>query len=205
MNSTYSRINDPTSTHSSRAGSPAVTLSEDQYVYSTSIRRHDETISLPSTSSQSNLHHHSTLNHSGSQPSPTFYPPSSGPYHHHPFAHTATPLTPSSHYATTTVNLTLSTLGTSATNGLASSLVPAIRELAGPNEFEVPAKPPLWKRFAGQFYESPLILLLLGSAVVSAIVGNFDDAASIVAAIVIVVTGTFRSHLRAFASISKRN
>jgi Ca2+-transporting ATPase len=83
----------------------------------------------------------------------------------------------------------VSALGTSATEGLRSSVVDAIRELSGPNEFEVSAKDPIWKRFAGQFYESPLILLLLGSAVISAVVGNFDDAASIVAAIIIVVTG----------------
>lgn len=41
----------------------------------------------------------------------------------------------------------------------------------------------------GQFYESPLNLLLLGSAAVSGVVGNMDDAISITAAIVIVVTG----------------
>jgi Ca2+-transporting ATPase len=39
------------------------------------------------------------------------------------------------------------------------------------------------------FYESPLILLLCGSAVVSAIMGNVDDAVSITIAIIIVLTG----------------
>lgn len=39
------------------------------------------------------------------------------------------------------------------------------------------------------FYESPLILLLCGSAAVSAIMGNVDDAISITIAIVIVLTG----------------
>lgn len=38
-------------------------------------------------------------------------------------------------------------------------------------------------------------MLLLGSAAVSAFVGNYDDAASIVAAILIVVTGQFLSSL----------
>ena len=39
------------------------------------------------------------------------------------------------------------------------------------------------------FYESPLILLLCGSAVVSAVMGNVDDAASITIAVIIVLTG----------------
>lgn len=114
-------------------------------------------------------------------------------YDHHPFAHTTSPLTPCSHYATQTVSQTLAALFTSPTLGLNSSAIPAIRETHGANEFQVPAKDPLWKRFAGQFYESPLILLLLASAGVSVLVGNYDDAASIVAAIVIVVTGELNS------------
>lgn len=44
-------------------------------------------------------------------------------------------------------------------------------------------------KFAKTIYESPLILLLFGSAVVSAIMGNVDDAISITIAILIVLTG----------------
>ena len=112
---------------------------------------------------------------------------------HHPFAHTtSTPLTPSSHYCSLHLPAVLAQLSTSSSTGLQSAKVPAIRELSGPNEFEVAAKDPMWKRFAGQFKE-PLIMLLLGSAVVSMIVGNYDDAASIIAAVLIVVTGEFKS------------
>ena len=51
------------------------------------------------------------------------------------------------------------------------------------------APEPLALKFAKMFYESPLILLLCGSAVVSAIMGNVDDAISITIAVVIVLTG----------------
>ena len=44
-------------------------------------------------------------------------------------------------------------------------------------------------KFAKTIYESPLILLLCGSAVVSAFMGNIDDAVSITVAVLIVLTG----------------
>ena len=44
-------------------------------------------------------------------------------------------------------------------------------------------------KFAKTIYESPLILLLCGSALISAIMGNIDDAVSIAVAILIVLTG----------------
>jgi Ca2+-transporting ATPase len=44
-------------------------------------------------------------------------------------------------------------------------------------------------KFAKTIYESPLILLLCGSAVISAIMGNIDDAISITVAVAIVLTG----------------
>lgn len=109
---------------------------------------------------------------------------------HHPFAHTAAPLTPSARFATQSVAQTLSSLGTSASAGMDAGKVNAIREIHGPNEFEVEAKDPTWKKFIVKFYEDPLILLLLASAAVSAVVGNYDDAASILMAIFIVVTGS---------------
>lgn len=46
-------------------------------------------------------------------------------------------------------------------------------------------------KFAKTIYESPLILLLCGSASVSAIMGNIDDAVSITVAVLIVLTGMF--------------
>ena len=64
-----------------------------------------------------------------------------------------------------------------------------MRELHGYNEFSVDSPEPLYLKFAKTIYESPLILLLFGSAIVSAALGNVDDAVSITIAILIVLTG----------------
>ena len=79
--------------------------------------------------------------------------------------------------------------GSSTTHGLTASIIPSLREDYGYNEFSVSAPEPMLLKFAKSFYESPLILLLCGSALVSAIMGNVDDAASITIAVVIVLTG----------------
>ncbi|GAA5909288.1 hypothetical protein JCM6882_003789 [Rhodosporidiobolus microsporus] len=138
---------------------------------------------------------------------PSAAAPSAGPstYSHHPFAHTTSPLTPSAHFATQSIPQTLSALATSASKGLDAQKVPAIRELSGPNEFEVDAKEPTWKKFLGKFYEDPLILLLLASAGVSVVVGNYDDAASILAAVFIVITVGFIQEQRSEKSLEALN
>lgn len=51
------------------------------------------------------------------------------------------------------------------------------------------APEPVLLKFAKTIYESPLILLLCGSALVSAFMGNIDDAVSITVAVLIVLTG----------------
>ena len=51
----------------------------------------------------------------------------------------------------------------------------------------------MWLKFVKTIYESHLILLLFGSAAVSALMGNLDDAVSIAVAILIVVTGELLS------------
>lgn len=117
----------------------------------------------------------------------------SGPtalHNHNPFAHTAGVTTPSARFSRCTITETADQLHTNLDTGLSSSVVPAIREINGPNEFEVAGQETALSKFIKQFYESPLIILLLGSALVSAVVGNLDDAFSITLAIVIVVTGT---------------
>jgi len=78
---------------------------------------------------------------------------------------------------------------TSSTHGLTVAVIPSLRQAHGYNEFSVASPEPLLLKFAKTFYESPLILLLCGSAVVSAIMGNVDDAVSISIAIIIVLTG----------------
>ncbi|POW19558.1 hypothetical protein PSHT_04538 [Puccinia striiformis] len=90
-------------------------------------------------------------------------------------------------------------------NGLSSQNVPTIRGIHGPNEFQVDARESVLKKFLAQFYESPLNLLLLGSAAVSYLVGNTDDAISITAAIVIVVTVGFIQERRSEKSLAALN
>ena len=73
--------------------------------------------------------------------------------------------------------------------GISSSTVPSLRASYGYNEFSVEPSSSLIVKFIETIYESPLNLLLLGSAAVSAIMGNIDDAVSITIAILIVLTG----------------
>ena len=68
-----------------------------------------------------------------------------------------------------------------------------LRDTHGYNEFSVSAPEPVLLKFAKTIYESPLILLLCGSATVSAIMGNVDDAVSITIAVLIVLTGKLRN------------
>ncbi len=64
------------------------------------------------------------------------------------------------------------------------------RQVHGVNEIGVKKQDPLWKKYLEQFNQ-PFILLLLASAVISIIMDQKDDAASITFAIVIVVTVGF--------------
>jgi Ca2+-transporting ATPase len=73
--------------------------------------------------------------------------------------------------------------------GLSSAEVLDLRAIHGYNEFSVPAPEPMLIKFAKTIYENPLILLLCGSAAVSAFMGNIDDAVSITVAVFIVLTG----------------
>ncbi|CAN7991005.1 unnamed protein product, partial [Ixodes hexagonus] len=74
----------------------------------------------------------------------------------------------------------------------------------GPNEFEVRQEEPLWKKYSEQF-KNPLIVLLLASAVVSICMQQFDDAFSITAAIIIVVTVAFVQEYRSEKSLEELN
>ncbi|KAL4706087.1 hypothetical protein ACJJTC_005111, partial [Scirpophaga incertulas] len=74
----------------------------------------------------------------------------------------------------------------------------------GPNEFQVKEEDPLWKKYIEQF-QNPLILLLLGSAVVSICMRQFDDAISITVAIIIVVTVAFVQEYRSEKSLEELN
>jgi Ca2+-transporting ATPase len=69
--------------------------------------------------------------------------------------------------------------------------IPVLQGQHGYNEFTVSTPEPLLLKFAKTIYENPLILLLCGSACVSAFMGNIDDAISIAVAVLIVLTGRF--------------
>lgn len=76
------------------------------------------------------------------------------------------------------------------------------RQLAGYNEFSVKEEDPVWKKYVEQF-QNPLILLLLGSALVSVCMKQFDDAVSITVAILIVVTVAFIQEYRSEQSLQE--
>lgn len=98
--------------------------------------------------------------------------------------------TPSAIYAHKSVEDTIRTFSTDATQGLTNSSLAALLARYGPNEFELPPSDSLYLKFAKQVYENPLILLLLGSSFISALMGQYDDAVCVIVAVGIVLTGT---------------
>ena len=95
-------------------------------------------------------------------------------------------------------------LSSSLTHGLSPSDAAARIHTHGPNELPHEEPEPLWLRFLKQFKET-LILLLLGSAAVSFLMGNFEDAISIAAAVTIVVTVGFVQEYRSEKSLEALN
>lgn len=93
-----------------------------------------------------------------------------------------------------------SQLSTSLTTGLSQSDAEARIITYGPNQLHQAKSEPLWIRFLKQFTET-LILLLLGSAVVSFSMGNLEDAFSIATAVTIVVTVGFIQEYRSEKSL----
>ncbi|CDW56585.1 Calcium transporting ATPase type 2C [Trichuris trichiura] len=93
-------------------------------------------------------------------------------------------------------------LNADLSNGLSSSDAAKRIRLHGYNEFLVDTKEPLLKKYVDQF-RNPLILLLLGSAFISIIMGQYDDAISITTAIVIVVTVAFVQEYRSEKSLDE--
>jgi P-type Ca2+ transporter type 2C len=103
-------------------------------------------------------------------------------------------------YSLLTPIQTAEKLATSLTQGLTPAEAASRIARHGPNELPQEEPEPLWLRFVKQFKET-LILLLLGSAVVSFLVGNWDDAVSITVAVVIVVTVGFVQEYRSEKSL----
>ncbi|KAJ3109443.1 High affinity Ca2+/Mn2+ P-type ATPase-like protein [Phlyctochytrium planicorne] len=89
---------------------------------------------------------------------------------------------------------------TNLEHGLDYSEVERRRKNVGPNEMPREAKETLLAKFIEQF-KNPLILLLFGSASISVLLGQFDDALSISLAIFIVVTVAFIQEYRSEKSL----
>jgi Ca2+-transporting ATPase len=86
--------------------------------------------------------------------------------------------TPSAKAARQSVENVASDFNTDPNRGLYSSDVHGLRALYGSNELEAEEEESLFSKFLDSF-KDPLILLLLGSAVISVIMGQIDDAISI--------------------------
>ncbi|CCD26138.2 Ca(2+)/Mn(2+)-transporting P-type ATPase PMR1 NDAI_0G03610 [Naumovozyma dairenensis CBS 421] len=114
--------------------------------------------------------------------------------------------TSSLEYCTLSVDETLRKLETNGTTGLPTVAEASRRKLTyGPNEIEIEEDESLWKKFLSSFVEDRLILLLIGSAVVSFFMGNIDDAISITLAIFIVVSVGFIQEYRSEKSLEALN
>lgn len=113
--------------------------------------------------------------------------------------------TPSARFAHVTAEDTLAQFQTSPSQGLSHSQIPVLQATYGFNEFSVSTPEPVLLKFAKTIYESPLILLLCASAVISAIMGNVDDAVSITVAVLIVLTVGFVQEQRSEKSLEALN
>lgn len=131
--------------------------------------------------------------------SPLLQPPvASGPQSSSP------PSSITSAYSLLSSDETAQKLQTSVSHGLSASDASARIHIHGPNELPHEDPEPLWLRFVKQFKET-LILLLLGSAGVSVLIGNLDDAVSITIAVTIVVSVGFVQEYRSEKSLEALN
>ncbi|XP_014444858.1 calcium-transporting ATPase type 2C member 2 [Tupaia chinensis] len=87
-------------------------------------------------------------------------------------------------------------------NGLSEFSVTQRRLVHGWNEFVADRTEPVWKKYLDQF-KNPLILLLLGSTLVSVLTGQYEDAVSIAVAVLIVVTVAFIQEYRSEKSLEE--
>ena len=86
--------------------------------------------------------------------------------------------TPSAKAARQSVEQVAHEFNTDCKRGLSTSDILGLRAIYGINELEAGEEESLFSKFLDSF-KDPLILLLLGSAGVSVIMGQFDDAISI--------------------------
>lgn len=109
-------------------------------------------------------------------------------------------------YCTLSVEETVAQLNSDCDNGLTSpSEISYRKSIWGANEITADETESIWKKFLGTFIEDPLILLLIGSAVISFLMGNIDDSISIALAIIIVVTVGFVQEYKSEKSLEALN
>ncbi|OAF69737.1 hypothetical protein A3Q56_02516, partial [Intoshia linei] len=87
-------------------------------------------------------------------------------------------------------------------NGLSDASVIKRRNLYGDNTIPTIPPIPLWKKYIEQFSE-PLIIILLCSGLISFIIGQYDDAISIILAVLVVTTVAFVQEYRSQQSLLK--
>ncbi|KAI3405108.1 PMR1 [Candida oxycetoniae] len=113
---------------------------------------------------------------------------------------------PSLKFCNKSVEETASELNTDIQTGLVDSQDILYRKsIYGVNELNSDNDESLLWKFLTSFYQDPLILLLIGSAIVSFWMGNKDDAISITLAIIIVVTVGFVQEYRSEKSLEALN
>jgi Ca2+-transporting ATPase len=121
-----------------------------------------------------------------------------------PQSHKKTSASVTAAYSLLSSSDTAHKLATSLSHGLSPSDARARIHDHGLNELPHDEGEPLWLRFLKQFKET-LILLLLGSAAVSFLMGNLEDAVSITAAVTIVVSVGFVQEYRSEKSLEALN
>ncbi|KAI3651082.1 hypothetical protein MP228_004563 [Amoeboaphelidium protococcarum] len=107
-------------------------------------------------------------------------------------------------FALKNVNDVVAELSSDIQRGLSRSEASKRLSRYGLNELTADDAQPIYMKFLEQF-KQPLILLLLGSAVVSVLLGQYDDAFSISLAILIVVTVAFVQEYRSEKSLEALN
>lgn len=114
--------------------------------------------------------------------------------------------TPSVKFCQKTVEETVAEFQTDLKSGLSNNQdILNRRSLHGTNELSGDEDENLFLKFISSFYEDPLILLLIGSALISFWMGNTDDSISITLAITIVVTVGFVQEYRSEKSLEALN
>ncbi|KAI8337510.1 PMR1-type calcium-transporting P-type ATPase [Chlamydoabsidia padenii] len=113
--------------------------------------------------------------------------------------------TPSAKAARQTVQQVVADFNTDISKGLCQNDADKLRAIYGWNELDKEEDESLFRKFYNSFSDNPLILLLLGSALVSLLMGQKDDAISITMAILIVMTVAFVQEYKSEKSLEALN